>query len=80
MARTDIFILASERDDFAKVSKEFIHSLIWSSNLLDGYDIKEIRKFEQKLDNHTFRVNLAMLVGEMIENKLFNDETLGENQ
>lgn len=72
------FILASERDNFNKKYNEFIHRLIWDSNILDGFEINDIRNFEEQLNNPVFRTEVVQKLGDMIYQKLFNSENVAQ--
>lgn len=72
------FILSSERDDFNKKYNEFIHRLIWDSNILDGFEINDIRNFEEQLNNPVFRTEVVQKLGDMIYQKLFNSENVAQ--
>lgn len=72
------FILSSERDDFNKKYNEFIHTLIWDSNILDGFEIHDIRDFEEQLNNPVFRTEVVQKLGDMIYQKLFNSENVAQ--
>lgn len=72
------FILSSERDNFNKNYNEFIHRLIWDSNILDGFEINDIRDFEVQLNNPVFRTEVVQKLGDMIYQKLFNSENVAQ--
>lgn len=72
------FILSSERDNFNKNYNEFIHRLIWDSNILDGFEINDIRNFEEQLNNPVFRTEVVQKLGDMIYQKLFNSENVAQ--
>lgn len=72
------FILSSERDNFNKNYNEFIHRLIWDSNILDGFEINDIRDFEEQLNNPVFRTEVVQKLGDMIYQKLFNFENVAQ--
>lgn len=72
------FILSSERDNFNKKYNEFIHRLIWDSNILDGFEINDIRDFEEQLNNPVFRTEVVQKLGDMIYQKLFNSENVAQ--
>ncbi len=72
------FILSSERDNFNKKYNEFIHRLIWDSNILDGFEINDIRNFEEQLNNPVFRTEVVQKLGDMIYQKLFNSENVAQ--
>lgn len=72
------FILSSERDNFNKNYNEFIHRLIWDSNILDGFEINDIRDFEEQLNNPVFRTEVVQKLGDMIYQKLFNSENVAQ--
>lgn len=72
------YILSSERDNFNKKYNEFIHRLIWDSNILDGFEINDIRNFEEQLNNPVFRTEVVQKLGDMIYQKLFNSENVAQ--
>ena len=75
MTKSNIYyILSYERDSFEKTYKDFIHRLIWDSNILDGFEINTIREFENNLNNPVFRTEIVQKLGEMIYEKLFIKE------
>ena len=66
------------KNNFNKKYNEFIHRLIWDSNILDGFEINDIRNFEEQLNNPVFRTEVVQKLGDMIYQKLFNSENVAQ--
>ena len=73
MAHNIYYILSTDRENFEKTYKKFIHELIWDSNMLDGFEVKEVKAFEEQLNNPVFRTEMVQKLGEMIYEKLFTE-------
>ena len=67
------YILSTDRENFEKIYNKFIHELIWDSNILDGFELKEVKAFEEQLNNPVFRTEMVQKLGEMIYEKLFTE-------
>ena len=73
MAHNIYYILSTDRENFEKTYNKFIHELIWDSNMLDGFELKEVKAFEEQLNNPVFRTEMVQKLGEMIYEKLFTE-------
>lgn len=75
MDKNNIFyILSTERDRFDKAFEKFIYELVWCSNSLDGFTIKEVHTLIKKLsENHVFQSEIVQNLCEKIDNEMVKE-------
>ena len=68
------YILASERDRFDDAFKKFIYELIWCSNSLDGFTLKEVNALIQKLtENRVFQTEMVQILCNKIDEEMVKE-------
>lgn len=65
------YILASERDRFDDAFKMFIYELVWCSNSLDGFTLKEVNALIKKLtENPVFQTEMVQILCDKIDEQM----------
>lgn len=68
------YILASERDRFDEAFKKFIYELVWCSNSLDGFSLKEVNALIKKLtENRVFQTEIVQALCDKIDEQMVKD-------
>ena len=68
------YILASERDRFDDAFKKFIYELVWCSNSLDGFTLKEVNALIKKLtENPVFQTEMVQILCNKIDEQMVKE-------
>jgi len=68
------YILSTERDRFDKAFEKFIYELVWCSNSLDGFTMKEVCALITKLSkNRVFQTEIVQNLCEKIDNEMVKE-------
>ena len=68
------YILATERDRFDKAFEKFIYELVWCSNCLDGFTLKEVNILIKKLtENRVFQTEIVQNLCEKIDKEMVKE-------
>lgn len=71
MENNIFYILSTERDRFDKAFEKFIYELVWCSNSLDGFTLKEVNTLIKKLsENRVFQTEIVQNLCEKIDKKM----------
>ena len=74
MENNIFYILSTERDRFDKAFEKFIYELVWCSNSLDGFTLKEVNTLIKKLtENRVFQTEIVKNLCEKIDKEMVKE-------